>query len=112
MLSNIRSNEPQIFEMHIPQMPLHSTPLCIAFIVHNTSETDERELKIFKRMSCDCSVKQNRARKNGNGFKCPHRNIADLQPSNVQIKSNNSIELDMVFRYELLGQHDITFHIV
>ncbi|KAL7023628.1 hypothetical protein ACKWTF_012716 [Chironomus riparius] len=112
ILANIKSNEPQTFEMHIPQMPLHSTPLCFTFIVQNTSETDERELKIFKRTSCDCSLKQNRVRKNGRRFKCPHRNIADLRPSNVQIKSNNSIELDMVFRYELLGQHEITFHIV
>lgn len=113
MLSNAASTDSTCFEMFIPQMPLHSLPFNIVFHLKNISESDDYELKIFKRTSCDCSLMHNRKRKSAHvNATCPHRNIAGIRPASVHVKSNNFVNLEMVFRYELAGQQEITFHIV
>lgn len=50
-------------------------------------------------------------RREGKDFKCPHKNVADIRPACLRIKAERSMQLEMIFRYELLGQQEISFTI-
>lgn len=77
----------------------------------NLSET-EKELKMFKLLLCDCSLKQNRLRREGKRVTCPHKSVVDVRPAFVKIKPNNTQELEVTFRYELSGQQEVHFTVV
>lgn len=72
----------------------------------NLSEA-ERELKVFKQLLCDCSLKKNRLRKERKEVKCPHKDVVDIRPAFNRIKAGSIVELEMTFRYDLLGQQEV-----
>lgn len=76
--------------------------------MRNSSDTD-RELKIFKQLSCDCSLKKNRLRKAGDGVRCVHKDVVDMRPMNGCVKSLGILELQMTFSYELVGRQEVQF---
>lgn len=92
-------------------MPLHSSPLYMTFNVKNLSMLD-KELKIFKQITCDCSLKRNRMRRMGKVFHCPHKNLVAIRPTSECIKGECSIQLEIICRYELLGRHEIIFSLM
>lgn len=110
-LDKAQPNQPQNFQIFAPQMPLNTLPLCVALHVENQSET-EKELKILKHLSCDCSMKKHRLRKDRMGVKCPHGSVVELRPAFCKIKAKGTVQLEMVVNYNLLGQQEIDFSIM
>lgn len=111
VLDNAKPHQTQNFEIFAPKMPLNTAPLCVTLHVKNFAET-ERELKMFKQLLCDCSMKKNRLRKEGKKTICPHKGVVELRPTFERIKANNILELEMTFRYELLGQQEVHFMVL
>jgi hypothetical protein len=108
---NAKPYQTQNFQIFAPKMPLNTPPLCVALHVKNLSDT-ERELKTFKKLLCDCSMKKNRLRKEGKKTICPHKGIVELKPTFESIKANGTMELELTFRYELLGQQEVHFMVL
>lgn len=96
------------FQIFAPKMPSSTTPLCVALHVKNSSDVD-KELRIFKQLLCDCSLKKNRLRKAGDGVRCVHKDVVDMRPAYGRVKANGIIELQLTFSYELLGQQEVDF---
>lgn len=78
----------------------------------NLSDTEEKELKISKQLLCDCSLIKDRLQRKGKRVICPHKDIVEIRPAIVKINPNDSQELEMTFRYELLGQQEVHLTIV
>lgn len=57
-------------------------------------------------------MKKNRLRKDGKGLKCLHKNVVEVRPAFERIKAKDSMELEITFRYDLLGQQEVHFTIV
>lgn len=89
-------------------MPLNSPPLCVTLHVKNLCDI-EKELKVFKQLLCDCSVKSNRLRKEARRVECPHKDVVEIRPAIVRIKANSIVELELTFRYVLLNQQEVHF---
>ena len=89
-------------------MPLNAFPLYVTLHVKNLSDT-ERELKMFKQLLCDCSLKKNRLRKEKKKAICEHKGVVEMRPTFEKIKPNCTVELEIVVSYKLLGQHEVHF---
>lgn len=111
VFKNAKPNQTENFQIFAPKMPLETAPLCITLHVKNLSDT-ERDLKLFKRLSCDCSLNKNRLRKAGKRAICPHKCIVDIRPTFEIIRANCTMELDLTIRYELMGQQEVNFMVL
>ncbi|KAG5670236.1 hypothetical protein PVAND_000513 [Polypedilum vanderplanki] len=107
--SKAQPKRQQVVQIFIPQMPLSTPSLHIVLDIENLSISEDKELKVFKRLTCDCSMKQNRLKRVGSSEHCPHRNIAEIRPACVKIKASQITQFELICRYEFLGQHEISF---
>lgn len=111
ILETFQPYQSQSFQVFAPKMPLNSPPLCVTLHVKNLCDI-ERELKVSKQLLCDCSLKKNRLRKEGKMTKCPHKDVVKMRPALSKIKAKSVIELEVTFKYDLLGQQEVHFMIM
>lgn len=107
-LESVKPYQSQNFQIFAPKMPLNTLALYVTLHVKNLSDT-ELELKMFKQLLCDCSVKKNRLRKEKKKAICEHKGVVEMRPTFAKIKPNCTLELEMVVSYKLLGQHEVHF---
>lgn len=89
-------------------------------------DTDEVNWKLFRELSCGCAMQKRKPHKcfianNKNksnikqqttALRCPHKKLVSICPTYGKLKAQQTTQLAITLRYDVLGQHKITYSLV
>lgn len=111
-------------EVPIPKMPINFDSLSVTMHLKNMAEenTVEVDWKLFRELSCGCALQKRKPNKsniniNKNNIKqqplrCPHKKLVSICPTYGKLKAQQTAQLAITLRYDVLGQHKITYSLV
>lgn len=114
-------------EVPIPKMPINSDLFVVTMHLKNMAEenTNEVDWKLFRKLSCGCAMLKKKPHKyfigcnnnkNNNkpqlAFRCPHKKLISICPTYGKLKAQQIAQLAITLRYDVLGQHKITYSLV
>lgn len=114
-------------EVPIPKMPINFDSLFVTMHLKNMAEenTNEVDWKLFRELSCGCAMQKKKpyihfmaGNNNKNNikqqlaFRCPHKKLVTICPTYGKLKAQQTAQLAITLRYDVLGQHKITYSLV
>ncbi|CAO1420266.1 unnamed protein product [Diamesa serratosioi] len=83
----------------------------------NTLEVD---WKLFRELSCGCALQKRKPNKcfiaknniKQQPLRCPHKKLVSICPTYGKLKAQQTAQLAIALRYQVLGQHKITYSLV